>query len=370
MKAVNWLCGWYGRMLYLYPARYREAYREERQMVFQMAAAEASGNGRAAFLWFALRELMDLPAAALIEHLRERRWVMLASVRTLLSEEPDPWGRAFLAGLPHVLFALTNFWPNLLRLDIQNPSPGLIIWFNWMTRFPVTHWALNLTAPDSYWMPQRVLYQTGQWLFGVLVIFMVLAGGMSRWPRWSASWVGYALIVLLTSFIGIFSQDVESLISILVWFALAIPVYVSLTRRSPLMGLMAFLPFYPMLSWLLAADGILGIVPETVGYLAAASLMSLVVAAFTRAGSFKLAFVLLAALLLVAGGGFAYLTVYMSNMPNPAIPAPGQVVVSTLGGFVAMLLVGLPVWIAILWMARKRVAKHEGHSNNSGKMAF
>lgn len=354
MNAVSRLCGWYGRLLRLFPARYRAAYTEEREAVFELAAADAAVSGRTAFLFFALRELADLPAAALIEHLRERRWLMIASLRTLLAEEPDRWGNALLAGLPHILFALLNFFPNLLRIDPLNPSPGLVVWYNSMTRFPLTHWILNLTAPDSYWMPTRVLFQTGQWLFGLMVILMILAGWIDRWPRWSASWVGYGLVVLLTSLISMFPQDGESFVSILVWFVLAVLVYIWITRRSPLMGLMAVLPFYPMFFWLLAADGIIGFVPETAGYLAAAGLMTLAVAVFARAGSFKLALLLLAALILVAGGAFAYMTVYLSNMPTPSTPTPGPVVASTLGGYLTLLIIGLPVWGVILWRAQKR----------------
>ena len=354
MNAASHLCGWYGQLLKLYPARYRAVYTEERQAVFELAATEAAMSGRTGLFFFALRELADLPAAALIEHLRDRRWLMIASLRTLLAEKPDRWGNAVLAGLPHILFALVNFMPNLLRMDALNPSPSLVAWQNWMVRFPLTHWALNLTAPDSYWMAQRVFFQTWHWLFGLLVILMILAGWKDRWPRWSASWAGYGLIVLLTSLISMFPQDVESFVSILVWFALAVLVYIRMTRLSPLMGLMALLPFYPMFFWLLVADGIIGFIPETIGYLSAAAAMTLVVAIFARAGSFKLALILLAVIILVAGGAFAYMTVYLSNAPIPSTPTPGPVVASTLGGYLTLVLVGLPVWGALLWKAFKR----------------
>jgi hypothetical protein len=129
-----------------------------------------------------------------------------------------------------------------------------------------------------------------------------------------------------------------------------------MTSRSPLMGLMALLPFYPMFFWWLAADGILGTKPEAIGYVASGLLMSLAVVLSARTGSFKLALLLLGAVILIAGGGFAYGTVYHSNAPFPQDPTPGKVIASTLGGFPTLLLVGLPVWVTIALAAyRQRV---------------
>jgi len=53
--------------LKLYPAHCRAAYTEERQVVFELAAAVAALSGRAGFFFFPLCVMADLPAAALID---------------------------------------------------------------------------------------------------------------------------------------------------------------------------------------------------------------------------------------------------------------------------------------------------------------
>jgi hypothetical protein len=344
----------HAHLLALYPAQYRQDYTEERQAVFELAAQDAAEKDRFHFLWFALCELFDLPFAALAEHLRERRWLMIPSLRTLLSEKPDRWGSSMVAGLPFFLSAAFYYFPALFSPYMPTPPAPLVFWYHLMTRFPLTHWALNLVASDSYWMPHRVLFETLQWSFGLLAFFMILLGWMSNWPRWSASWAGYGLIALLRTVITLFPQDTESLISILIWLVLAIYTYIRITRLSPLMGLFALLPFCPMFFWWLVADGILGTYPEAIGYLASALLTSMAVFFSARAGSFKLALILVTAVVLVAGAGFAYGSVYYSNAPFPDEPTPGRVITSTLGGLPTLLLVGLPVWATITWNAYRR----------------
>jgi hypothetical protein len=74
---VGWLASagiWsYRRALRLYPAAFRAAFAEEMGEVFAAALQEAAGEGGRRFLWVLGRELVDLPVALLLAHVRERR---------------------------------------------------------------------------------------------------------------------------------------------------------------------------------------------------------------------------------------------------------------------------------------------------------
>ncbi len=73
MNAVRWAVRAHAALLRLYPAGFRATFGEEIQAVFVQAAGEAAGRGPAALATLLLRELVDLPEAALGERLRELR---------------------------------------------------------------------------------------------------------------------------------------------------------------------------------------------------------------------------------------------------------------------------------------------------------
>ena len=58
----------YGRVVRLYPKRFREEFGEEMKQVFADAVAEAVERGRLPLIVVCLRELRDLPVIALCEH--------------------------------------------------------------------------------------------------------------------------------------------------------------------------------------------------------------------------------------------------------------------------------------------------------------
>lgn len=358
MKAVGLLTQLFRRALGLYPAGYRAVYAEEREVVFRLAAEESASLGCAALLVFALRELAHLPGAALAEHLHCWRWGMLANLRQLIAEKPSGWGSAILAGLPHLLFALFYYGPGLLQHFFATPPNWTLAWHRLLTSFPLTRWMLYLSADASYWFPQRVFFQSVQWAFGLLVLGMIYAAWQiarrQGWPAWSPSWIGYGLLVVLTSLIELFPQDTGSLISILLWLGAASYIYIRQTANNPLRGLVTLLPFCPMFFWFVATDGIRGFYTDIAAYTGAALLVCLAVIAIVRTGSIKLAAVLLLALQLLVGGGYSYATLYHSNSPFPADPTVGKWIGSTLGGYLALVIFSLPVWGTLLWLALRR----------------
>lgn len=354
MNALQGLKRLFQLALVLYPVQYRADFAEERLAVFDLAASEAAGRGRAALLAFGARELVELPGAALAAHVRWGRWTMIASIRTLLAVKPDRWGNALLAGLPHLLFAVCYYLPVMISPVTASTPAWMITWHKWLTDFPLTWAALLLVQRADYWLHARVFFQSVAWVWGLSVLAVTLAGWRLGWPRWSASWLGYALIVILQSLITLFPQDVPSFISICIWLVMACAIYAWQTARSPLHGLLALLPFYPMFTWWLAADGIIGTYSDMAAYVGAAALMTAAVALMARTGSTKLALILLAGLLLLGGGGFAYATTYHSNAPDPSDPYPGEVVRGILFYFLGMLIFSAPVWGATIWRARRK----------------
>lgn len=348
MNSITTLCRVFAALLKLYPQSYRQKYTAERQEVFQLAAEEAAMSGKLNFFFFSIHEIVDLPITAFIEHFHERRWLMFSNFWLSLSEKPGRWGTAILAGIPHLLFVLCITLPTLL--DSKNP---FIQWYSWITHFPPTNWMLTFLAPQSYWNPFRVGYQVFQWLFGLLVILMILVAMLRKWPIWSATWIGFGFVTCLRNIITKFPDGVEALVTMGIWLVLLLIVMFFLARRSPLMGLLVFLPVYPLFYWWLAIDGIAGVYPEIYAYIAAAALLSVAVMLITRLGSFKLAILFLVILVLAVGGGFEYANVYYSNMPNPEEPNFSRVVTATLGGLLTLLIIGLPVWMMSLWKARK-----------------
>ena len=63
----------YGSFLSLFPRNYREEYGEELQIVFELSLEEAATKGGFELERLILRELVNLPKAIILEHLRQRR---------------------------------------------------------------------------------------------------------------------------------------------------------------------------------------------------------------------------------------------------------------------------------------------------------
>ena len=89
---AKFLTSLYGRLLTLYPRRYRGEYGDELRTVFRIAAGEAAEDGLASLLRFDLHELRDLPSAALYQHMKERkRSKIQRDTNGLLAHRPVSW---------------------------------------------------------------------------------------------------------------------------------------------------------------------------------------------------------------------------------------------------------------------------------------
>ena len=74
MKAnLQFLRQLYGLLPLVYPKTYREEYGEELQIVFELSLEEAATKGGFELERLILRELVSLPQAVILEHLRQRR---------------------------------------------------------------------------------------------------------------------------------------------------------------------------------------------------------------------------------------------------------------------------------------------------------
>lgn len=70
---MSWFRRFYTLLIRLYPRRFRETFAEEMIAVFQMALSEAAAQGWGSVAIVFMRELLDLPASIIREHLHERR---------------------------------------------------------------------------------------------------------------------------------------------------------------------------------------------------------------------------------------------------------------------------------------------------------
>ncbi|MBN1812322.1 MAG: hypothetical protein JXA14_10835 [Anaerolineae bacterium] len=142
------------------------------------------------------------------------------------------WGEPLLAGLPHLLFVLALEGATLIRY-------------------------LGSASVDKQ-VPPLVF-------FGLIVAALVFAG-TQRWPRWSAGWIGYGLVMAQLTPLGPGSQytitgGIASGIPF-VWAGLifvaqvvaAVVLSLLLARRDWLSGLLMVLPSVPVLWSALALD--------------------------------------------------------------------------------------------------------------------
>jgi hypothetical protein len=152
----------YARLLGLYPRRYRRIYSQERVAVFRLAVHEQSRQGLISLLRFLLREMRDLPLAALAEHRRERRRrAMENNAGTAPNGRPLSWGWILVAVAPFLYFAI-------LLLIMAGSSGG---------RSLLPYWAEDLAY------------------IGLLVLLLatVVLGLLKGFPRWSLPAIGLAL---------------------------------------------------------------------------------------------------------------------------------------------------------------------------------
>jgi hypothetical protein len=93
------------------------------------------------------------------------------------------WGKAFLAGLPHLLYPL-------VYNHLYSSQPGFRI-----LGYPIS------AAAATFWL---------------IIMGGLLWASREKWPRWSGTWIGYGLILAVELLIVLPTTDTE----VFAWFAL------------------------------------------------------------------------------------------------------------------------------------------------------
>jgi hypothetical protein len=248
----------------------------------------------------------------------------------LSRSERAPWRLALLAGLPHLLYPAAAYG------------------------YQILHWQPYRTG-NGYQIEPSALAFWGLVLCGL--VFAWRAG----WPRWSATWVGYGLVLLTELLVVLPTTGVSPIESLAIflgisWFLITIYLLAWTARRDWLAGFLAVLPLMPMWSTYLALDGVIG--NEAPIFYVDGALMALIVTWIVRQGNpFRGLGWILAALLLV-GLPVAYATVYYSNSQPPVGPAPtpypGAVVSTFIQYLLGYAIVSVPVWVTAVIQRRRR----------------
>ncbi|MFT3891774.1 MAG: hypothetical protein QM730_09095 [Anaerolineales bacterium] len=148
----------YAGLLILYPKAFREEYGEELQSVFDLAMEDAAENGGFEVEKLILHELVSLPKAVFLEHLRERRRTKMKSIFAIRFDfAPGTRGEIWAALAPFLFFGALQ-----TLLDYFNVS-DLVPW--WLVIvYAIVFWSIGL---------------------GLIVI-----GFIKRFPRWFMPYIG------------------------------------------------------------------------------------------------------------------------------------------------------------------------------------
>lgn len=205
----------YLALLRCYPADYQEAYAEELDYAIRQAAEAAAQQGRKALLRLALRELRDLPGAALSAHWREWRGKMLRTrPGTYLPGGPLAWW--MLVGV------FAPFFVASMAADLSSSVWRFPGWINWLgivmgilgLGVLILTWVLGLIKGFPDWsLPSLGL--------GFFVLTYLIDGGVGRLYeffhiiQWPDSRLEQILIVILRSFLFLLPALVMAIIVLL-----------------------------------------------------------------------------------------------------------------------------------------------------------
>lgn len=156
----------YGLLLHLFPGSYRQEYGEEVQAVFNLSLKEALKAGKLETARVVLRELIGLPKAILIAHLRERRKAHMIKKFDGYFNFTYGSRREFFAALyPFVLLGIV--WPSM-----------------------------NLLMQAGLLVPQSALVNGIGIALVALTGILMLVGLVTGLPRWSLSSAGFLFSLL------------------------------------------------------------------------------------------------------------------------------------------------------------------------------
>jgi hypothetical protein len=236
------------------------------------------------------------------------------------SRSLTPWWQAILGGLPHLLYALSIYIASLVRV-------------------------LYLDSLNLYWLNS---------VFWIAVTVTLLFAWQRRWPCWSASWVGYGLVMVFNILIDIAQTYYGSLLEnevVVFWLVLTAVVFFWLARRDWLSGLLVVLPVVPMFLTYISLDGVKGTIPEALVFIAAGLLMMFVVVIIIRKNDIRLGVLLIVFALVTINLPVSYLTTYQSNVPPEfaVVPTISNMVKGFLLGNLIFVIFATPLWAIVLW---------------------
>jgi len=236
--------------------------------------------------------------------------------------QPGTWLETVFAGLSHLLYALALELPSLL-------------------------WVLFNVSYN--WRPPRLA-------FWVLVGVMLIVGWRRGWPRWSGSWIGYGLVFVLDWSASLFPHGPVAHIARIVWLTLVGVTYFWLARRDRLTGLLAVFPLVPMFTAYIGLDVAIETLIESPVFIGVGLLTALGAAAIVRLGSWRAGVWLALAVVLVTQIPVSYAGTYHSNLrpPYAISPTVSNLIKGVLGGLLAFVIFGAPLWLYALWQQRKR----------------
>ena len=318
MNLLAWI---YSLTLRLYPTGFRREYAEEMRAVFLEMLQDASKNGQSKSVRIFLREIADLPANLFCQFWTIfYSWILLPwqdqSLIGANTPHPGSWLSAGLAGLPHLLYALALYLPLLVTK------------------------ALNLPNYHGPGLPM---------LWGTVAIMLLIARRLG-WPGWSASWIGYGLVFLLSQMIAHFPIGLLSYLTGFIWLMAAAIILFCLARRSWISGLLAIFPISPMWIWLVRRESITGSLDEAALYVSISLMLMLAVAAIVRLGRWQTALLLVLAVILAIG------TPTSSSSPYPGGPTLANQTAGNLwngssdplSSYLLLLILTAPLWLMVL----------------------
>lgn len=230
------------------------------------------------------------------------------------------WLVYMLAGYPHLLFALHSALPAM---------------------------AADYSLAGDRWLRLSLIY-------GLLLGFGLLLALVRRIPRWSGTWIGFAMLFVLELLVHWFPQGRPAWLAGILWLGAAMLVLTFLARRDRLTAVLAALPIAPMFVWSLALSRIEDMPTDVLLLMAAGFVLGVLSVALTHLERGWLA----APLVILTVGGFSLLISFAVNswevtgLPRLSLNGLLAWAGSELSFLGAVLLFTAPVWID--WLLKQR----------------
>jgi hypothetical protein len=307
----------YSVMLRLYPRQFRHDFETEMQTVFGDALGSARQQGKLAVLRLFGREARELPRALTREHwqaVREGEGAMVKPIHSVpgvsennpefVETHPRGWGEIFLA---------MSFFIYLLLIDLVLKllfESGLFTWGDSGIK------VMNISL--------AVL------LIGAILVVFFLSW-RRNWPAWSTTWflsfVTAPLMVVVWLSSLLFKNGFiisQSLAFYFIYPVIVAVVLYTVTRRTPLHGLLASLPLL-YLFWMVNNEEFVPDPIETSVEVTSMILICLVIAYLLRRGNWRTGLIAVLATNLVVGFLFSYAGIYHGGTLPFTAPGPSLV---------------------------------------------